>query len=357
LPGERRVGPHLPVGSGLLRVAERAAEIGATAVQIFTDNPTSWRRREVLPPEVPVFRERLAQLDIGPLAIHAAYLVNLAGPDDIFFGKSIEVMRHEFAWAPAYGARFVNVHAGSHRGSGLKAGVGRLADGLARASSEAPAGRDAPLPVVENSSGGGDSIGVTIEELAAIAEAAARRGLARLGFCLDTAHLWGAGYDISTAEGMERVLGRFDRLIGLDRLAMIHLNDTHLGLGSRHDRHAHLGEGQIGPAAMAHLLRHDSLAGVAFYLETPHMEQGYDAVNMARVHDLVAGRPGRNRPAPREQGASGARPAALAVASGTARGQRAERSHGVPAHGRHDRAVAPVVVAARLHHPLVRASA
>jgi len=313
LPGGRRVGPHLPVGPGLLRVAERAAEIGATAVQIFTDNPTSWRRREVLPPEVPVFRERLAELDLEPLAIHAAYLVNLAGPDDVFFGKSIEVLRHELAWAPAYGARFVNVHAGSHRGSGLEAGVARLADGLARASSEVPAGPDAPLPVVENSSGGGASIGVTIEELAAIAEAVARRGLDRLGFCLDTAHLWGAGYDISTEEGIEQVLGRFDRLIGLERLAMIHLNDTHLGLGSRHDRHAHLGEGQIGPAALAHLLRHDSLAGTAFYLETPDMEQGYDAVNMARVHDLVAGRP--LTPGPVAQEAAPAAPAAAPEAA------------------------------------------
>jgi deoxyribonuclease-4 len=291
LPGGRRVGPHLPVGMGLLRLADRAAEIGASAVQIFTDNPTAWRRREALPPEVPAFRERLSQLDVMPLSIHAAYLVNLAGPDETLFGKSVEVMRHELAIAPAYGARFVNVHAGSHRGSGTEAGVARLAEGLTRALSDLPDGPDAPLLVVENSSGGGDAIGVTIEELAAIGDAVAARGLdGHLGFCLDTAHLWGAGYDISTTEEVDRLLARFDRLIGLPRLAMIHLNDTHSGLGSRHDRHAHLGEGHIGTAAMARLLTHPALARVAFYLETPRMEHGYDAVNMARVFDLAAGR-------------------------------------------------------------------
>jgi len=277
---------------GLLRLADRAAAIGATAVQIFSDNPTAWRRRGATPTELPAFRERLARLDIGPLAIHAAYLVNLAGPNESLFEKSVELMRHELTHAPAYGARFVNVHAGSHRGAGREAGVARLADGLARAADGTPDGPDAPLLVVENSSGGGDSIGVTIEELAAIADAAAARRLdGRLAFCLDTAHLWGAGHDISKAEGVDRLLAEFDRLIGLGRLAMIHLNDTHSGLGSRHDRHAHLGEGQIGPAAMARLLRRPDLSGVAFYLETPRMEDGYDAVNMARVYDLAAGRP------------------------------------------------------------------
>jgi deoxyribonuclease-4 len=309
LPGGRRVGPHLPVGMGLLRLADRAAEIGATALQIFSDNPTAWRRRQAPPPELPAFRERLARLDIGPLAIHAAYLVNLAGPDEALFEKSVGIMRHELVQAPAYGARFVNVHAGSHRGSGRETGVARLADGLVRAAAGAPDGSDAPLLVVENSSGGGDAIGVTIEDLAAIADAAAARGLdRRLAFCLDTAHLWGAGYDISTTEEVDRLLAEFDRLIGLRRLAMIHFNDTHSGLGSRHDRHAHLGEGHIGSAGMAHLLRHPALAGVAFYLETPHMEHGYDAVNMARVYDLAAGRP--LTPGPVEE------PAAPAVKAG-----------------------------------------
>ena len=292
LPGGRRAGPHLPIGHGLLKTAERAAQIGAWTIQIFSDNPTAWRRRPELPPEAAAFRGRLADLDIGPLAIHAAYLVNLAGPDPALFARSVGVLRHELAGAPALGARFVNVHAGSHRGSGVEAGIAHLVDGLEEALADVPNGPDCPFVVVENSSGGGDGIGVTIEELARISQAARARGLdGRIRFCLDTAHLWGAGYDISDPAEFDGLLAEFDRQIGLDRLAMIHLNDTTSGLGSRHDRHTHLGDGRIGGAALSHMLRHDALGDVAFYFETPGMEDGYDAINMARLFDLAAGRP------------------------------------------------------------------
>jgi deoxyribonuclease-4 len=292
LPGGRRAGPHLPVSPGLVKVAERAADVGASALQIFSDNPTAWRRRAEPPPEAAAFRQRLADLDIAPLAIHAAYLVNLAGPDETLFARSVEVLRHELFQAPAYGARFINVHAGSHRGAGAEAGVNRFVDGIALALAQAPDGPDAPLLVVENSSGGGDSIGATVDQLAAVLDAAARRRVdERLGFCLDTAHLWGAGYDIADPAEIDRVLTEFGRLIGFGRLVMVHFNDTHSALGSRQDRHAHLGDGRIGTAGMAHLLHHPALDHVAFYLETPEMEKGFDAVNMARLGDLVAGRP------------------------------------------------------------------
>jgi deoxyribonuclease-4 len=286
------------MGPGLLKVAERAAEIGASALQIFTDNPTAWRRRPEPAPEAHAFSQRLRELDIGPLAIHAAYLVNLAGSDEILFGRSVDVLRQELIHAPAYGASFINVHAGSHRGAGVEVGIARLVEGISRALAGAPGdpagsrGTGVPLIVIENSSGGGDSIGVTIEQLADVLDAASARGLdGRIGFCLDTAHLWGAGYDIADPAVMDRVIAEFDRLIGLDRLMMIHLNDTSAGLGSRHDRHQHLGDGQIGPTSLAHVLRHPALDAVTFYLETPGMEDGFDAVNMARLGDLVAGRP------------------------------------------------------------------
>jgi deoxyribonuclease-4 len=295
LPGGRRAGPHLPISLGLVHAAERAAAIGASTLQIFSDNPTAWHRRAERPPEAEAFRQRLVELDIGPVAIHAPYLVNLAGPDDVLFGRSVELMRHELEHAPEFGARFVNVHVGSHRGAGLESGVRRLVDGIELATDGLPSGgRDsrAPLVVLENSSGGGYAIGATIEELAAVLDAVAARGLAdRVGFCLDAAHLWGAGYEVSSPAAIDELLTAFDRLIGLPRLAMIHLNDSHSARGARHDRHAHLGEGRIGRDGLAHLLCHPSLDHVAFYLETPQMEDGFDAVNMARLGDLAAGRP------------------------------------------------------------------
>ena len=295
LPGGRRAGAHLPMGMGLVRVVERSAEIGASAIQIFTDNPTAWKRRAEAPPEAAAFRRRLADLDIGPVAIHAPYLINLAGPDDELFGKSVELMRHELQGAPDFAARFVNVHVGSHRGAGLEPGIRRLVDGLERATDGLPASDGVPRPaltVLENSSGGGFGIGSTIEELAMVLDAADARGLGdRLAICLDAAHLWGAGYDVSNPAVIDDILVDFDRSIGLRRLAMIHLNDSTSARGSRHDRHTHLGEGQIGRDGLAHLLCHPALDHVAFYLETPGMENGYDAMNVARLGDLAAGRP------------------------------------------------------------------
>jgi deoxyribonuclease-4 len=295
LPGGRRFGPHLPTSRGLVHAAERAANVGASTLQIFSDNPTAWRRRTEVPPEAEAFRERLVELDLGPVAIHASYLINLAGPDDVLFGRSVGLLRHELELASAFAARFVNVHVGSHRGAGVDQGIRRLVDGLDRVTDGLPsAGTDdrVLLIALENSSGGGFAIGAPIEELAMVLDTATSRGLGdRLAICLDSAHLWGAGYDMSSPKAIDDLLASFDRLIGLRRLAMVHLNDSHSPKGSRHDRHAHLGDGLIGAAGLSHLLCHPSLSHVAFYLETPGMEDGFDAVNVARLGDLAAGRP------------------------------------------------------------------
>jgi deoxyribonuclease-4 len=278
----------------MVRAVERAHAIGAEALQVFADNPTAWKRRAEPPAELPAFRSRLAELRIGPIAVHASYLVNLAGPDDELHGRSVELLAHELAAAPGFGARFVNVHVGSHKGAGLEAGIGRVAEGVARALEAVPAPPYGPLLVLENSAGGGGGIGVTVEELARILEAIATRGLAadRVGICLDTAHLWGAGHDVSTAEGVDAVIEEVAARIGLERLVMVHLNDSKVGRGSRLDRHQHLGAGAMGPGrGLARILADPRLAQVVYYLETPGMDDGYDAVNLARARDLAAGRP------------------------------------------------------------------
>jgi deoxyribonuclease-4 len=303
LPDGRRAGPHLPIGMGLLKVVDRAVAIGASTIQVFSDNPTAWQRRSQPLPHAAEFRQRLVQADIGPVAIHAAYLINLAGPNDELFGLSVGLLRHELEHANELGAAFVNVHVGSHRGTGVDAGIRRVVDGLALATDglalgtgpgQRPGDRDGGdgvRLVLENASGGGASLGSTIEEMARILDGASSRGVVPgLRFCLDSAHLWGAGYDVADPEAIDGVLDHFDELIGLDRLAMIHLNDSHAPKGSRHDRHAHLGEGLIGRLGLSHLLCHPALSHVSFYLETPDTELGYDAVNVARLEDLAAGR-------------------------------------------------------------------
>jgi len=337
LPDGRRLGAHLPLGSGMVRAVERAHEIGADTIQIFTDNPAAWHRRTGPPREIDAFRERLDALGIGPVAIHAPYLVNLAGPDEEIFEKSIDLLAGELAGASTFRGRYVNVHIGSHRGTGVEVGISRLADGVARtlatadsrrasidaevtteaatddlsttddpsttdvtAATDDPSTTDAtaatddrPILVLENSAGSGYGLGVDVQELGAIADAIRAQGVPdeRIGFCLDTAHAWAAGIDLSAPGGVDSFLEAFDRRIALERLVMVHLNDSRVELGARHDRHEHIGAGRIGPVGLGHLLRHPRLAHVTFYLETPGMDVGYDAVNVARARAIAAGQP------------------------------------------------------------------
>ena len=293
LPDGRRLGAHFPLGNGMVKAVDRAHEIGASAIQVFIDNPTAWRRRQLPPAELPAFRERLTEHDIEPVAVHASYLVNLAGVEEDLFGRSVTLLASDLRAAPGFGGRFVNVHIGSHRGAGVAAGTQRLAEGLALTLAEVDATPDAAMIALENSPGSGFGLGTDVAELAGIVEAIAARGLPRerIGFCLDTAHVWAAGIDVSEPAAIDSFLGDFDDRIGLDRLVMIHLNDSKSELGSRLDRHEHLGAGMIGARGLGHLLRHPSLAHVTYYLETPGMDEGYDAVNVARAYDIAACRP------------------------------------------------------------------
>jgi deoxyribonuclease-4 len=275
----------------MVAAVDRARAIGAGALQVFADNPTAWRRRTEPPSELPKFRQRIADLDIGPIAIHAAYLINLAGPEDDFRERSIAVLTEEMRVAPGFGARFVNVHTGSHKLTGLATGIDRVGVGVARALADSPDGPDAAMLVLENSAGGGGGIGTTVEELEAILEAAARHGAdtARVGLCLDTAHLWGAGHPISDTEGIDALVDEIDRRVGIQRVAMMHLNDSKSALGSRLDRHEHLGAGEIGVAGIHRWLTHPALAHVTYYLETPGMDEGYDKINVRRAYGIAAG--------------------------------------------------------------------
>ena len=269
-----------------MRTARRARQIGATALQIFSDNPTAWRRRPEPPADAPEFVAYCQRHGISPVAIHASYLINLAGTAEPFASQSLDGLRYELHRAPEYGATLVNTHIGSHRGQGGAAGVRRIGEAVRAALVDAPPG---VRLVLENSAGGGETHGARIEELAAILEAVGGDA-AQLAFCLDTAHLWGAGYDISTTDGAVAVLDRFDELIGLDRLALVHLNDSKSGLASRNDRHEHLGAGRIGPEGLAAFLRDPRLPGrTALVMETPGVDEGYDAVNLRRSWLLHGG--------------------------------------------------------------------
>ena len=292
----RLIGPHLPLGGGLLKAADRAQQIGATAIQVFTDNPTAWRRRQEPPRALAAFRERLAEAGIGPIAVHAPYLINLCGGNEDFWHKSIATVANELRVGAQYGASFVVMHIGSHRGLERGEGIRRLVEGMGRALANTPASEDAngglrtPMLVLENASGSGDGIGSSIEDLADIlsASAAARLPMDRIGVCLDTAHLWGAGYEISGVAGVTALVSRIDKILGRERVVMLHLNDSRTNVGSHLDRHEHIGVGQMGPNGISELLNEPWLATLPTFLETPGMDTGYDRVNLERVRMLLA---------------------------------------------------------------------
>jgi deoxyribonuclease IV len=295
IASKRLIGPHLQLGQGLLKAAERATTIGARAVQVFTDNPVAWRRREDLPAELPEFRERLAAAGIGSVAVHAPYLVNLCGANDEFWQRSVATMARELVVGRAYGAAHVVMHIGSHNGLERAEGIERLVRGLGAVLEQADqtAAADGPLPrlVLENAAGTGDGIGSSLEDLAEILGAADRAGvpLERLGVCLDTAHLWGGGYDIGSPTWIDWFTERAERLVGRDNVVMLHLNDSRVELGSRLDRHEHVGAGRIGREGLRDLLNHPWLRSLPTFLETPGMDAGYDAINLERALLLADG--------------------------------------------------------------------
>ena len=279
------VGMHLGVQHGLLRAARRSRQIGATALQIFTDNPVAWRRRAEPPLQAPEFIDYGTREGLRMIAIHASYLINLAGSAEPFASQSRAGLITEMQRAPLYGATVVNTHIGSHRGVGADAGVARIVENVRAVLDASPAGVRLAL---ENSSGGGDMLGSSVEELARILDGVGADA-DRFGFCLDTAHLWGAGYDISSADGARAVVDRFEELIGLERLGLVHLNDSRSELGSRADRHEHVGAGRIGPVGLGTFLRDPRLARATFVMETPGADEGWDAINMRRARLLWGG--------------------------------------------------------------------
>jgi deoxyribonuclease-4 len=284
------------MGAQPLRALRTAREIGCNALQIFVTNPRGWRVPEPRPKAEDAFRAALAELDLAPVAVHATYLINLASPRDDFFAQSVTLLRATLERAARHGAAWVVLHIGSHMGSGVEAGLARLATGLRQTLEGTPA---SVALLLENDVGAGGELGARFEQIAA-ALAAVPEHAERLGVCLDTAHLWGAGFEIGTAEGVARTLAEVERLIGLRRVQVLHLNDTKVALGSHRDIHARLGEGIIGEEGLRALLRAPALAHVAVLLETPFREAApgqpdweAEAAQLRRVNALA----GRAAPA------------------------------------------------------------
>jgi deoxyribonuclease IV len=260
-----RIGRHMPTHSKMVQATEIARQIGCQAIQIFASNPTAWRPSADDPAGCAAFAQAARANNLDPVVLHAPYLINLGTADDIIWEKAIALLSWTMQRGGLLGARFVVFHTGSHRGSGVEAGIARVAQGVERVLQEAPA----PVSLLlENDVGAGNSLGHSFEQLAAIL-ALLPQYADRLGVCLDTAHLWGAGHDISTRDSTLQVLQQCDDTFGLSRLKVIHLNDTEKALGSHRDVHTRLGEGMIGEEGLQTLLRDPRVQHVTVLMETP----------------------------------------------------------------------------------------
>ncbi|MDD6200804.1 MAG: deoxyribonuclease IV [Firmicutes bacterium] len=262
----RYIGCHLSAAGGNVSMVKTAQSIGANTFAFFTRNPRGSKAKAEDPADCAAAMEALRENGFGALVAHGSYTMNLCTADPEARAFAAEILRDDLRRMAALPGNFYNFHPGSHVGQGTDTGIAQIADALKRAL--AP---EYPVTVLlETMAGKGSEVGGRFEELRDILDAV---GSDHLGVCLDTCHVWDGGYDI--VHDLEGVLSEFDRVIGLERLRALHLNDSRNPMGSRKDRHACIGSGYLGEDTFRNILRHPALAGLPMILETPNELPGY----------------------------------------------------------------------------------
>jgi len=279
-----RIGLHLSTAGGAAKAVEMARRLGLDCLQIFAGSPRTWRRVAWSVEETARFRAGAALAGLDPVVIHAPYLINLAAADEALWSKSIEALTDQLRMAQAIGAAGVVVHPGSRGARPLDWGLERVAQGVAHAL--AAAGGQGKV-ILENTCGAGGALGGRLEQLAAMLDLL---GDAPCAVCLDTAHAWGAGYDIASADGAAAFVDQVDGVVGLERVLLWHFNDMKLPCGCGRDIHAHLGRGRIGRAGLAGLAQDPRLAGAAAVMETPKDSRWADRRNVLYLRRIAVAR-------------------------------------------------------------------
>jgi deoxyribonuclease-4 len=302
MDGSLRIGIHASIAGSYLNALESARKLGCNALQIFSSSPRMWQGGPARIPDVDAaaFRARRAELGLGPLVIHANYLINLAAEQPMLRTRSIQAFHDELVRGLALGADFLVVHPGSRGEATPEQAVATVIESVKQGSKRVSLGNLRIL--IENTAGMGVAVGSRLEEIAEILT-----GLKNVpaAACLDTAHLFAAGYDIKSEAGLTSTIDVIDSTIGLDRVPVFHANDSKIPLGGRVDRHENIGEGKIGAEAFARILTHprlgasspQGLTGRAFVLETPIDQPGDDRRNVAKLWELA----GLSEQAPRAE--------------------------------------------------------
>jgi deoxyribonuclease IV len=292
MDGSVRIGIHTSIAGSYVNALEAARKLGCNALQIFSASPRMWQGgpARIAEADAAAFRARREELRLGPLVVHANYLINLAATQPMLRTRSIQAFQDEIVRALALGADFLVVHPGSRGEASTHQAIGTIVESVKQATRRVTLG---PLQILlENTAGMGTAVGARLEELGEIVA-----GLKELqvGACLDTAHLFAAAYDIRSEDGLAATLGQIDGTIGLENVPVFHVNDSKVELGAHVDRHAHIGKGKIGAEAFARFLRHprlgsagpEGLLGRAFLAETPIDDPGDDRRNVAKLWELA----------------------------------------------------------------------
>lgn len=278
------LGAHMSIAGGIHLAPERGVEAGCGVIQIFTQNANQWRGKTVSDADVLLFRKNWQEAGLHEIVSHDIYLINLAAPPGEVRDKSLVGFREEMERCARLGIGKIVMHPGAHTGDGEETGLGRISAAFDELFAAVPAFTGKVL--LETTAGQGSNVGYRFEQLKAIIDSTACPD--RFAVCLDTCHIFAAGYDITSAEGYHRTFAEFDRIIGLDRLQAFHVNDSKKGLNSKVDRHEHIGQGALGLDPFRFLMNDPRFVKVPKFLETPKGDNDeMDAVNLKLLRGLV----------------------------------------------------------------------
>jgi len=279
-------GSHMSASGGVDKALARGEELNLGSLQLFSKNERQWKAKPLDPDVVQRFHDEVERTGITKLVVHDSYLINLASPKPEILEKSIPAFADELERCDLLGIPHLVTHPGAHTGSGVKAGIARFAQSLNEIFDSMPESKT--ITLLETTAGQGTTLGRSFEEIAAIIDLV--EDTTRVGVCLDTCHIFAAGYDYRTPEHYAGTMAQFDRLIGLDRLKVIHLNDSKQPFGSNKDRHDHIGDGEIGIEGFRQFVNDPRLDGIPGILETEKDDAGEnDRRNIAALKGLVAG--------------------------------------------------------------------
>jgi len=277
-----RFGFHISIAGGFSKVVERAKLRGCDTIQFFSRNPRGWKYSRLNQREIEGFRSSIRSSPLFPVFLHLPYLPNIASLGSRFYKRSVNSIITDLKRAEQIGAQYLIIHVGHRMKSSEEEAIEAVSQGVNQAFERV---KNSITLLLENTAGQGTEIGYTFEQLRSIIDRVDEKG--RVGICLDTAHCFEAGYDLSKKEGIEKALESFDRTIGLKRLHLLHLNDSKTPLGSRKDRHWHIGEGCIGKEGFRYLINHPTIGGLPGIMETPRKDTVEDLKNMTVIRSLV----------------------------------------------------------------------